>query len=313
MIRSQEKKKEILAYMQEHKPHLIQQTWRIDRIKDCCNLLRFLNLGLWVTKLYKGNFCKYDKMCLACATRRSIKKIQHFEQWIIKNWLQNKHWYHITLTLKHSSRNTLEELMDKLFLCRKRLSQHIRNSKRENQTKKSFFSQFSWMVASVEVTHGKSWRHPHMHVLVCSDYEIPVEYSKALWTLSNRSLQKEWFELTGDSFCVAMRKVDVSKHHFDRQWIAEVFKYAVKFTSLDTPQLVELIDLQEKRQYRFYATYGIFRGRDNGGEVWPQWNSINAYDFVTEELSFNESLGKYTKKMWRLISSVEDFKIQSKN
>ena len=56
-----------------------------------------------------------------------------------------------------------------------------------------------------------------------------------------------------------MRKVDVSKDHFDRQGIAEVFKYAVKFSTLTTPQLVELIELQKRKQYRFYATTGIFR------------------------------------------------------
>lgn len=66
--------------------------------------------------------------------------------------------------------------------------------------------------------------------------------------------------MTKDSYSVAMRKVDVAKNNYDRQGIAEVFKYAVKFTTLNTPQLVELIDLQKRKQYRFYATYGIFRG-----------------------------------------------------
>ena len=66
--------------------------------------------------------------------------------------------------------------------------------------------------------------------------------------------------MTKDSYSVAMRKVDVAKNNYDRQGIAEVFKYAVKFTTLNTPQLVQLIDLQKRKQYRFYATYGIFRG-----------------------------------------------------
>jgi hypothetical protein len=66
--------------------------------------------------------------------------------------------------------------------------------------------------------------------------------------------------MTKDSYSVGMRKVDVAKNNYDRQGIAEVFKYAVKFTSLNTPQLVALIDLQKRKQYRFYATYGIFRG-----------------------------------------------------
>jgi hypothetical protein len=73
-------------------------------------------------------------------------------------------------------------------------------------------------------------------------------------TMSNRDLQKAWHDITKDSHCVAMRKVDVSKNHFDRQGIAEVFKYAVKFNTLSVEHLVELIALQKKKQYRFYAT-----------------------------------------------------------
>jgi hypothetical protein len=91
--------------------------------------------------------------------------------------------------------------------------------------------------------------------LVCSDNEIDTEYSQFLSAQSNRDLQKERHTLTGDSYSVAMRKIDVTKHHFDRQGIAEVFKYAVKFTTLDVTQLVELIALQKKKQYRFYATF----------------------------------------------------------
>jgi hypothetical protein len=33
----------------------------------------------------------------------------------------------------------------------------------------------------------------------------------------------------------------------------------VKFTTLDVTQLVELIALQKKKQYRFYATFWAFR------------------------------------------------------
>lgn len=70
----------------------------------------------------------------------------------------------------------------------------------------------------------------------------------------------EWYQLTGDSFCVAMRGVNINKNHFERQGIAEVFKYAVKFSTLPVPKLVELIALQKRKQYRFYATTGVFRG-----------------------------------------------------
>ena len=77
---SQQKKKEIVEYMQRYKPHLLGSVFKSDRIKDCCNVLMFRDYLNGEQKLYKANFCKYDKFCLACSTRRSIRMIQRFEQ-----------------------------------------------------------------------------------------------------------------------------------------------------------------------------------------------------------------------------------------
>jgi hypothetical protein len=82
MMRSQAKKQEIIDYMQEHTPHLLNNPHRKQRIRDCCNVLRFVNYGKGNVKLKNANFCKYDKFCLACSTRRAIRKIQHFVQGI---------------------------------------------------------------------------------------------------------------------------------------------------------------------------------------------------------------------------------------
>ncbi len=263
MRKSQMKKAEIVQYMEQHAPHLLWSVYRAERIKECCNVLRFEDYAEWKTRLIKANFCKYDKFCLACATRRSILKIQQFIDWIERSWLQDKYWYHIVLTVKHNKKQSLPELMDKLFLAREKMAQRVRNSKRTIHKDKSFFYQFDGMVSSVEVTYTeKSWRHPHIHMLVCSDHSVQIEMSKFLKTKANRDLQRERFDITGDSFCVAMRPVDVNKNHYDRSGIAEVFKYAVKFSTLDVPQLVHLIEVQKARQYRFYSTYWCFRKRN---------------------------------------------------
>jgi len=79
METSQAKKKEITSYLEEHKPHLLGSIWKKGRVKECCNILIFRDYLNGEKRLYKSNFCKYDKFCLACATRRSIKMIQKFE------------------------------------------------------------------------------------------------------------------------------------------------------------------------------------------------------------------------------------------
>lgn len=285
--------------MEKHAPHLLWTEYRAKKIKECCNVLRFVDYWAWRKKLYTWNFCKYDKLCLACATRRAIRKIQHFEKWIVQYWLDKKHWYHITLTIRHKKSDSIEHLMDRMINLRKRLSQSIRNSKRPQQKKQSFFSQFEWMVASVEVTYWKNWRHPHLHVLVCSSNEIPTEYSSFLNTQSNRELQKERHSLTWDSYSVAMRKIEVDKHHFDRQGIAEVFKYAVKFTTLEVPQLVELIGIQKKKQYRFYATYWSFRWWNVDIKETKKWLIRDELRVLWEvkflDVSYNHETNKYTR------------------
>jgi hypothetical protein len=51
----------------------------------------------------------------------------------------------------------------------------------------------------------------------------------------------------------------VSQDYFSLDGIGEVFKYAVKFSSLAVDQLAEIVELQQKKKYRFYDTYGMFR------------------------------------------------------
>jgi hypothetical protein len=85
------------------------------RVRECCNVLEFTSDSKWATKLTRANFCKYDKFCLACSTRRAILKIQSFIQWVKDNSLEEKHWYHITFTIRHKKSDTLEKSMDRLM------------------------------------------------------------------------------------------------------------------------------------------------------------------------------------------------------
>lgn len=195
MRKSQKKKEELLTYMKEHAPHLLWSIYRSERIKDCCNVIKFQDYAEWKTRLIKANFCKYDKFCLACATRRSILKIQEFIEWIQRLWLEEKYRYHIVLTVKHKKHQSLSDVMDKLYEAKKKMSQRLRNSKRKVHKDKSFFHKFDWMISSVEVSHSeKNWRHPHIHMIWCSSSPIETKKSKYLKTQSNKELQREWYE-----------------------------------------------------------------------------------------------------------------------
>jgi len=141
--KSQEMKTKLIPYIQEKYPFLLRNPHRKQRITECCNLVafrRFLETGS--VQLVSANFCKYDRICVACATKRAMKMIKKFKHGIEAHNLYDKQWYYIVLTISHKQGDTLEDLMKSLMTYKNRLAKTYRNSKRSEQKTKSFFSLF---------------------------------------------------------------------------------------------------------------------------------------------------------------------------
>lgn len=150
----QKLKAQLLPYLEANHPHLLSNQFRHDRIKECCNVVsfrRYLETG--DVKLTSSTFCKYDRICIACATKRAMRMIKKFSLGIDQYKLWNKKRYYIVLTIQHKQNDTLEELLAKLMKYKEQLARNYRNSKRASQKHKSFFSQFDGMVISIEVSH----------------------------------------------------------------------------------------------------------------------------------------------------------------
>ena len=168
-----------------------------------------------------------------------------------------------------------------------------RNSKRDNHKSKSFFSQFDGMVMSIEIAHKwKNGWHPHINILACSDNNIVTESKFVRWN-TNQQLLDEWKDITnGTSYIHNIRPIEVKKNHFSRSGIGEVFKYAIKFSDLSMEQLAEVMANQHKYKYRFFATYGIFRG----WELWEwatyDWNwseGVFLYDDINNRYNIKNN------------------------
>lgn len=190
--------------------------------------------------------------------------IQRFESFIKEKELTTKNWYYIVLTIRHSYNDKLPDLLSKLTTAKDKLARNYRNGKRKTHKTKSFFTQFDGMVSSIEVTKNKNGWHPHLNLLVCTDNEIQIDHNRysspsGKGSNTNEQIRSEWKKLTGDSFIHNIRKIDVSQNHFNLNGIGEVFKYAVKFSSLAVDQLAEIVELQQRKKLRFYDTYGMFR------------------------------------------------------
>lgn len=275
--KSNKLKKEFIQYVEQNNLGLLRDSNKKQRIKECCNEVSFgRHLQTGDVQLISANFCKYDKICIACATKRAMRMIKKFSQWIQKHNLYDKKRYSIVLTIRHNKNDTLQESMQRLMLYKSRLARAYRNSKRPIQVSKSFFSQFDGMAMSIEITHTRvGWWHPHINILACSDTEIGIDtdrydrnqnkrdkQGRPISTLTNEVLKAERKSHTsGTSYIHNIRKIVVDRNQFSRSGIWEVFKYAIKFSDLSVEQLAQVMTVQANNQYRFFATYWIFRGR----------------------------------------------------
>ena len=137
--KSQRLKEQLIPYIQIKYPQLLSNPNRKQRITECCNLVTFRRyLETWDVQLVSANFCKYDRICIACATKRAMRMIKKFKEWIESHDLYNKQWYYIVLTISHKEWDKLEDLMSRLQLYKKRLAKAYRNSKRGTQKQRVF-------------------------------------------------------------------------------------------------------------------------------------------------------------------------------
>ena len=98
---------------------------------SCANQVAFRrSLETGDVQLAGANFCKYDKVCIACATKRAMRMIKRFSEHIKDPQFENKKWYYVVLTIRHNKDDKLEDLMDRLTLYKSRMARAYRNSKR---------------------------------------------------------------------------------------------------------------------------------------------------------------------------------------
>lgn len=100
--KSQALKETLIPYLETKYPELLKNPNRKQRIRECCNMVafrRYIETG--DVQLVSSNFCKYDRICIACATKRAMRMIKKFSQGIQEHNLYTKKWYYIVLTISH--------------------------------------------------------------------------------------------------------------------------------------------------------------------------------------------------------------------
>ena len=204
------------------------------------------------TRLSAADFCMAHLLCPLCAIRRGSKTLtaylQRFE--IIKAEHPNLKLSMLTLTVKNG-----DDLHERFHHLRESISTMLLHRRRSRNCDRGWHSEFAkiaGLVGTIEVTKdgGKGeiketgW-HPHAHIMVLHD-EL-FDYAE---------LQAEWLKITGDSHVL---NVTPAQHPENPSLdFLEVFKYAVKFSSLTPEQNLEAFAIMGGHRLLFSA--GLFWG-----------------------------------------------------
>lgn len=213
-----------------------------DALGDCGNYAVFRDyFTIGQTRLAKFCTCKKHLICPLCAIRRGAKALRVYLARVTALMAADAllRPYMVTLTVRNGP--DLEERF-------KHLAGNLRSMHKRRKGKGGFGEVLKAKSAvwSYEFTNkGKGW-HPHVHaVWLC--YTAPDPFK----------LSEEWRQLTGDSYIVDVRPIDMVD---PIGGFCEVFKYALKFS--DLPDQERLTAYRTLKGKRLQDSFGELRGLD---------------------------------------------------
>jgi hypothetical protein len=193
-------------------------------------------------RLHAARFCKMHILCPLCAIRRGSKALGAYlpkyealraSRPLLRPFL-------VTFTVKDGL-----DLVERF--------KHLQRSMRElwmrrHRGRGSVLHPVEAAVWSYEVKKGRNsglW-HPHAHMV-----------AMATAAPCSVRLAQEWLDITGDSFMVDVRPIDIDD---PVGGFLEVFKYALKFSDMTEADTCEAYRALRKR--RLVASAGAFRGTE---------------------------------------------------
>jgi len=228
-----------------------------DRMKTCASWLTFRHyVEHNQNRLTAANFCGKHLLCQACAIRRGAQKLQAYSQrvdFVLSAQANLSPWL-ITITVKNGERlhERFEHLQKSFQLLQSRRKKHLQNPSRQFTE----FAHINGAVFSYEVPKskdGEDW-HPHIHMLALCTKKPEVGHVDPA-TGEGFGLAKEWFDITGDSFMIDVRR---NENQDVIEMACEVMKYAVKFTDQEPADTWHAFQTLNGR--RLFGSFGSLRG-----------------------------------------------------
>ena len=193
------------------------------KLKGCGQFLLFKNFyTIDQIKLSKFHVCGQHLLCPMCAGIRAARSMNRYLQRIDEIMRQNRKLKPVLITLTVKNGEDLQERFEHLTSSFRTLLSRYRDYKKKGRG----FNQFCKIDGgfyTTEYTFNKTtnqW-HPHIHIFaLISDW------------IDQEELAETWHEITLDSYIVDVRRVKRSKDKGYSEGVAEVCKYALKFSDL---------------------------------------------------------------------------------
>lgn len=223
-------------------------------LKGCGSYLVFRDyFTVGQIRLAAASFCRKHLLCPLCAIRRGAKALKAYTDRLSIVLPENPGLkpYLVTVTTKNGA--DLGERFDHYVQSMKRYHDQRREANKVKKhgrcTAPVELNKALGGVSSIEIKRGSGsglW-HVHSHaVWLC---EVPPDAVQ---------LAAEWKAVTGDSHIVDVRPFSGNSMEDYLQGFMEVFKYAVKFSSMELADNLEAFQLLSGR--RLVNSFGLLRG-----------------------------------------------------
>ena len=246
---------------------LVQNEFKLaEALGDCGNYATFRDyFTIGQVRLSHFCTCKKHLICPLCAIRRGAKALRVYLARVEALMASNSRLRAFLVTLTVKNGDDLGERFRHLSGC---LRGYHRRRSRARQGGEILKARSA--VWSYEFTNkGKGW-HPHVHAVWLAEEE-PDAFK----------LSEEWHELTGDSYIVDVKPMNMAD---PVGAFCEVFKYALKFS--DLPDNHRLHAYKTLKGKRLQDSFGELRGLDvEPGEA----------DELLEELPYIERMFYYVR------------------
>ena len=271
------------------------------RLGECGNYLLFKNYyTVEQIKLTNMRVCGQHLLCPFCASIRASRSIERNNPKVMAVLAQNRKLKPVLMTLTVANGSDLAERQKHLMDAFRTLMQRCRDYRKKGRG----FNEFCKMLGgfySYENTYNEKtgeW-HPHLHIFGVLEEWIDVQ-----------KLSATWHEITGDSYIVDVRRVKKDKVHGYSKAIAEVCKYALKFSDLSVQKTWDawlVLKGSRKVGLRLSGSFGLLNGVKMDDEATTD-------DDLQEDLPYLEMLYKFVfgKQSYYDLVAVKQIEPQAK-